>query len=372
MIIFDKELLKENEPDFLPESGTVAGKQTYVCPNCGNGSGNNQTGIVRYGNRYKCFSCDGNYDIIDLAMIEYNMEWEKAVKWLCDRYGIDYKENNNKSIRKTELSTPEADYKEYINKAKANNNYEYLLSRGISKEIQDKFNIGFDEQWRHPKVNASVPSTPRCIIPTSDHSYLARDTRPVSELNDTQQKYIKSKVGTVHIFNEDELNQATDHYLFITEGEIDAMSIEELGYPAVGLGSAANKEKLIDKMAENHCYWNTIFIVGDSDATGKAASAQLKNELVRNEFCDIAVTLDIPYKDPNEFLVKDREGFKKFLLNKLHEYYRKNVVYVDDERMKMLEEMAETLDEPIEDILENAISSYVSNFKHKIKIRHTP
>lgn len=366
MINFDKEFLRTYEPDFLPESGTVSGKQTYVCPECGNGSGNNKTGIIRYGNenRYKCFSCDGNFDIIDLAMKENNMEWEEAVKWLCDRYSVDYSENSRKkNEEKAKIVSPEINYSKYIEQAKMDNNYEYLQSRGISKEIQDKFNIGYVEKWRNPKAPSTVPYTPRCIIPTSDYSYLARDVRPDNEINEIQKKFIKTKVGKVHIFNEDELNNATDNYLFITEGEIDAMSIEELGYPAIGLGSAANKDMLVDLMVENKCFWKTIFIIGDSDITGRIASTSLKNELIKKDCCELAVMLDIPYKDPNEFLINDRKGFEKFLSGKLHEHYRRNIIYVDDERMRMLEDMSKILEAPVEDILELTINSYSDKLK---------
>ena len=82
------------------------------------------------------------------------------------------------------------------------------------------------------------------IIPTSRTSYLARDTRKTTEIPENQRKYVKSKVGSVHIFNEKALNGISSVF-YIVEGELDALSIIDVGGNAVGLGSVSNINSLL-------------------------------------------------------------------------------------------------------------------------------
>ena len=102
--------------------------------------------------------------------------------------------------------------------------------------------MGYVENWKHPKAPATVEASPRLIIPTSKHSYLARDTR--TALTEEQKKYSKSKVGKVRIFNPQAVQQ-TARPVFIVEGEIDAMSICEVGGEALGMGSKGNVRQLV-------------------------------------------------------------------------------------------------------------------------------
>jgi len=46
---------------------TVNGKNTYICPECGNGSGSDGDGIcTRDGSHYKCFKCGFYGDYLDI------------------------------------------------------------------------------------------------------------------------------------------------------------------------------------------------------------------------------------------------------------------------------------------------------------------
>jgi len=56
------------------------------------------------------------------------------------------------------------------------------------------------------------------------------------------------KRGQVQIFNLEALAQLDN--VFIVEGEIDALSIEELGFNAMATGGASNTRKLIEAIKE--------------------------------------------------------------------------------------------------------------------------
>ena len=139
------------------------------------------------------------------------------------------------------------DYTEYYRECKARISdpaaADYLAFRGISLEVAHRFWLGFDPKWRSPAAienGYNPPRSPRLIIPTSSSSYIARDVRPDAE------KCLKMKEGKVHLFNTRDLYNADDRPVFITEGEIDALSIIEAGGLATALGSAANYKMLVD------------------------------------------------------------------------------------------------------------------------------
>lgn len=107
----------------------------------------------------------------------------------------------------------------------------YLLSRGISLETQRHFKVGLAHGWKHPKTGSFGPSE-RCIIPTGPGSYLARATDP-------KEYKQKPKVGHVQTFNMKTISRAAKdgRPVYVVEGEVDAMSLEEIGAHAIGLGS---------------------------------------------------------------------------------------------------------------------------------------
>lgn len=235
--------LKKREPSFLePARKKVNGRRTWVCPKCGNGKGKDGDGISLDPNskntpHYKCFRCGLYGDVIDLFRYHKGLsDNSEAFKEFCNYFGdhnFALKNSSRNSFRnmnqslKSEPESNEAAVRrlvEYASKNIAKTNYH----RGISLETLQRFNVGFIENWRHPKAPNSQPS-PRLIIPTSESSYLARSTVDDSKI----------KVGNVHIFNIDAVRTAQQP-IFIVEGELDALSIIDVGGEAIALGGLSN------------------------------------------------------------------------------------------------------------------------------------
>lgn len=334
------EQMKYLPPDFLQAAKKSSGKQTYICPCCQSGSGKNGTGIVQMKDgKWFCFAEGRARDIFDLVAISQGLSsFSACAEWLADREGIRIDEPAPAYERRVVVEEPEVSQLDYIQKVR-NSNYDYLLKRGISEETQKRFWVGYDPNWVHPKVahNSNAPRTPRCIIPTSKTSYLARDTR--DNVPDYQRNYTKSKVGKVHIFNEKILetidkidkNFSVIHdssdldklftylntcNLFIVEGEIDAMSIIDNGPQAIGLGSASNVHQLLKTLNEKNYSLGNVFFCRDNDAAGvNAMETFIDGAKKLNLDIKEVVPVQVPaqYKDVNEFLVKDRNGFKNWL-----------------------------------------------------------
>lgn len=279
----------------------------YVCPFCGSGSGKNGTGAFRIddtGERWKCFSCNRGGDIFALigTMKGVGEDTPEAFTETRKELNIDLYAEYTPVKEEAKAEEAPTDYTTFFLQAAQNiEACDYLDRRGISKETQKRFCIGYVEQWKHPKAPNNAPATPRVIIPTSKESYLARDTR-----EDAEAQYKKQKAGKIHIFNLMALK--TGKPCFVVEGEIDALSIIEAGADAIGLGSTANVKTLLDHLKTEPTE-APLILCFDNDSAGAKAQAELSAGLkdLQIEF----YTADIlnGAKDPNEALVKDREAF---------------------------------------------------------------
>ena len=327
--------IKDYAEDMLTKSKT---KGQYVCVFCGSGQGVKATGaLTMYENHFYCFSCQQKGDIFDLIQRVEGIDKKQVIQHAAERYGISIdgyrkdsrKDDNNVTIgeNKTDSTKKEesADYTAFYRECNRHLQ-ETDYHRGISLDTLNRFLVGYVPQWTHPKA-PKAPPTPRLIIPTSRTSYLARDTRNAAVIPENQSKYVKSKVGNVHIFNEKALNDTP--VLYIVEGEIDALSIIDVGGNAVGFGGIGYINfffKVLDhsKMAKEQKF----IIALDNDKAGEKA----KNTLI-DGFCKRGIAFCVynpsgKHKDSNEALMSDRSEFEKSVLygienvDKLIEEYR--------------------------------------------------
>jgi DNA primase len=188
-----------------------------------------------------CFSCGADYDTFDLISLKYNItDVREVFKKAYEIFGLSVGESEN--VKEQERN------KSFILQAQSKSElvFEYLENRGVSKETAVRFGVGYCENWKHPKLvgNPKIPTSPRLIIPNDNGGYLARDIRDKKDIPQNSISYTKQKVAPGGLFNSAALYR--DSAVFIVEGEIDAMSVEEVGFNAVALGSAANVGKLIE------------------------------------------------------------------------------------------------------------------------------
>ena len=69
-----------------------AGKGGYVCPVCGNGSGEDGTGVKLIKGqtfRYKCFKCGTSGDVINFYAAEHHISNGEAISQVADLYGVE-------------------------------------------------------------------------------------------------------------------------------------------------------------------------------------------------------------------------------------------------------------------------------------------
>ena len=305
------------------------GANLYVCPLCGSGTGKSGTGAfsIKNGTSWKCFSCNAGGDIFDLyGAINGTADHNEQLRGLSELYGVqvasyrstaqeDFSpeyQNPAKNERYTHNSIHTSVYTQaetegytdfFLQAHKAVEQTDYWKKRGLSKETVDRFKLGYVAEWRHPKA-PKAPTSPRLIIPTSTGSYLARDTR--DEIPAEQKPYSKSKVGSIQLFNKRALQTATKP-IFIVEGELDALSIIEVGGEAVALGTTTKSKALVE-LLKAQAPAQALIIALDNDEAGQRASRELTEGLQGLNIPCYSFNPCGEYKDANEALQRDREA----------------------------------------------------------------
>ena len=339
----ERELLKK-DPLFLPRA-----KQGFICPNCGNGSGTEGTGINVTRDtkgtdhpRYKCFKCGINEDVIGLYMLSAGISDMRTAKLelLKNFFSFQGTENNNGmnparalpvATRPANNLTPvptqesfNAEKKEKVKEttntgAPDNSKYyaqchervtstNYFLDRGLTPEVISKFNLGYDSQRKN------------VIIPVTASSYIERATDPSAK-----NRYYKH--GQQGLYNIKALDQSFKP-VFIVEGEIDCLSFLSHGAESLALGSTANKRKLIDLITERVSDKNrtlpAIFLALDNDKAGEEAETELESELREIQLAnqtrpfffsrlrkELKREIYADCKDANELLIKSPYQFRE-------------------------------------------------------------
>lgn len=243
----------------------------------------------------KCFSCGASYDIYDLIGLDYDLHNFKEQLEKVQELYLGYVPVK-KEVKK-EADNKIYDYTNYYNKC-FKNRYKttYLEQRGITRELIDKYKIGYDEERQ------------LVVFPINKHCYFAR-----SVVNNDK---IKSR-GSSDIWNKKYIKE-NNQLVYVTEGIIDALSLEVIdpNVKVMSINGVGNINSLIYALKENN-FNGTIGIVFDKDGAGKKATDELKKELAKinvNSFSTsmIATFDDISkVKDINMALINNKDLLKR-------------------------------------------------------------
>lgn len=243
----------------------------------------------------KCFSCGASYDIYDLIGLDYDLHNFKEQLEKVQELYLGYVPVK-KEVKK-EIDNKIYDYTNYYNKC-FKNRYKttYLEQRGITRELIDKYKIGYDEERQ------------LVVFPINKHCYFAR-----SVVNNDK---IKSR-GSSDIWNKKYIKE-NNQLVYVTEGIIDALSLEVIdpNVKVMSINGVGNINSLVYALKENN-FNGTIGIVFDKDGAGKKATDELKKELAKinvNSFSTsmIATFDDISkVKDINMALINNKDLLKR-------------------------------------------------------------
>ena len=318
----------------------------YVCPLCHSGEGPKGTGafgIYAGGLKWKCQACGRGGDIFDLIGEHEGIQDKLGqLRRAGELFGVDTSPRSGSSAREdfrpeyqnqpkteqythsdihtsvyTQAQAPETDFTSFYLEAHSHiDETDYPLRRGLSRETIDRFKLGYVAEWRHPKAK-KAPATPRLIIPVSKYSYTARDTR--AEIPPEQEDYKKSKVKgrdkVSWVFNSQAL-QTAQKPIFVVEGELDAMSIIEVGGEAVALGSLSYRQAFIELLKVKRPVQPLILAMDNEEDPKKREKIEEAYRELEAGLKDLGLSYfrfnpSGDYKDANEALQKDREALRQ-------------------------------------------------------------
>lgn len=312
--------------DHAKEILTPDGHGGFICPLCQSGTGKNKTGMREHtGNKghYKCFACDFYGDILDIIGAEYNVHtYIEKIEAARKEFGLpDFSFTGEKVVipkREEHQQTAEemaAAEEARKKRAYSINNFlgmankrlkkcDYHNKRGISDATAERFYLGYADVGSYGNA---------LVIPTGRYGKIEERGYAVRYTTAPQVRFYKPAGVPTLLFNIDALWNTFDKPVFIVEGEIDALSIEEVGGAAVGLGGISNIKKLVEALQKEKP--STLLIVSmDNDEKGKEASERLVEELKKLEVPFIIHNPCSKHKDCNDALLADRVLFADEIL----------------------------------------------------------
>jgi len=322
------DVIKEFSPRELLNAGIIetARKTGFVCPKCGNGTGENGTGInlIPNTNRFKCHRCGGNFSPFDLIAERFGYDGEtkdgksktiekaKELFKLTDDFISFSGENKKVAEPMTARATkPKKDYSKFYQLVGSQlfdflENHSYEI-RGLDVEdlIEVKAGIATAEDLK--SVGENVPANSEYLIfPFDEKHFFMRSVD-----GDVEVKRGNTGGGKeIYTIRDVDFSKP----FFVVEGIIDAISIEKAGFQAVATDGATNYKILIQWL-KSECKDNKppcVIMLFDNDKAGRDNAKKAVDELNSVGYMAKNYILHKEY-DANEFLQKDFNGFKERL-----------------------------------------------------------
>lgn len=279
----DAKTLKSCLPQWLREHGLPLHKP-FACLNPAHQDAHPSMGYNEKNQTVHCFACGATYDIFDLVGQEENLaDFPSKMKAVNRRYG------GGEVIRVTAKPAQAFPYKEREGRPDP-----YFTGRGLSDETVRRFGLVVENGYAVLPVFAEGVCRSVCrraIDPTVEPRY-------------------QNSRGAMQLWNSAAMERAAGEALFVTEGIFDALSLEELGFPAVALCGAANTGRLLQALDTREAKPERVILAGDSDAAGQGMNGKLWEQLTARGIACEALALPGDCKDVNEALIKDREELK--------------------------------------------------------------
>lgn len=173
--------------------------------------------------------------------------------------------------------------------------YDWLVSRGLSIQTIEAYRIA--EQIHGDKTYAIFPYL-------RDGVYVNGKYRNVAEKKDMRQEAGAEPC----LFGWDLVNPKC-RTICITEGEIDAMTLHQLGYAALSVNAGAGNHQWIDSDWERLERFSEILLCYDADEAGQKGAREVAKRLGLDR-CKVVTFGE--YKDANEAFQKCSEPSSQF------------------------------------------------------------
>lgn len=325
---------------------------------------------------YKCFGCGAGGDAITFIMKTQNKEFMDVIKELADKFGLEMPQKFHKSESKEikdEMIKACAKAAEFYNlrllmdkEPETLDVIDYLTSRGITKEIIQKYNLGiapktyamFYKKFRHD-FSEEVLEKAGLVIKTREGEYIDRFRNRViipiqneygdivafgarAVEKDQMPKYLNSADSL--IYNKSKLLYGLytakdaikrDDSVVLMEGYFDVISAQAHGIEnaVASCGTALTPDHI--KLLSRYTPSRRIYLSYDTDSAGQKATKR-NADLIKEAFtglgnikqfdesyisttsdkysCEIRVIAPPEGKDPDEFIRSvGAESYKEYM-----------------------------------------------------------
>lgn len=318
----EKNIIRTGLRDYLLKVTTPdrkAGRDMYACPLCGSGThGRGSTGALHYTSKtdeWYCHSCDRGGDIFTLHALLNKLDLDKDFPQIIE--GV--KKTIGLPVTSASEDRPQKDEKrmndieKYSALMPGSAAEAYLKSRGFSDEIIRKFKLGFNpNRGVFVKSLNTVKKFASLVIPYPGTDYFTERLLDPGDVD----KY-QNQTGEAPTFY---VKQDDSGYFYITEGQLDALSMIQLGAKNVIASPNASK---IEKLAPDLKMKGAV-IVADADSEDKRSDKDnlTPGERKAQEFTEALKTLKIKSlivyppngcKDSNDALISAPGALKDLL-----------------------------------------------------------
>lgn len=291
---------------------------------------------------FKCFGCGVGGNVYTFLMRHNNMSFPEAVKYLANRYGIQIPTDHLTAEQKQQLNerdqifeinqTALSFFHDQLTHSAGNNAQKYILERGISKETQKKYQLGFaPDAWDYmvrlfsrKGIALTLVEKSGLIIQKEKKGYYDRFRNrlifPIKNINnqvtgfggrvldDSMPKYLNSPETPIYhkgriLYG---LREAREHcrkneHVFIVEGYMDLLAMYQHNIKNVvatlGTALTAHHIRLLKGYVRN------ITLVFDSDQAGIQA-AKRSVALFLKEQVNAQIMVLPEGHDPDTFLTQ--------------------------------------------------------------------
>lgn len=241
-----------------------------------------------------CFTCGKSKNLISLSARCLGISYENAKNWLVERYGGDYIDGKIIEFADEIQLHPQEKIEEEkeIDLSKYDYYHPYMWKRNLSKEVVDKFRIGYNRDrdtitfpvW--DEFGKLVMVTERSV--NSKKFYIGEGVeKPVYLLNFIEKWNIDKVI--------------------VTESQINCLTSWGYGYPAIALFGTGSEHQL-DIL--NRSGIKSYILMFDGDKAGREGARRFKKGIKKSVFVK---DIQMPFgKDVNDL---SKEEFKKLLEN---------------------------------------------------------
>ena len=304
---------------------------------------------------YHCFSSGEHGNIFDFLMKTKSIGFGEAVKILAAEAGMQpYRFSNfdkKKDLRFESYKKIYNDYKDYFHKEPFNPKnkeaLEYLLKRGLKKDIIEEFKLGY-VPWKNDFYESLLKNyseeninltglyykhdtsgkfidrfNSRIIFPVNNIAgdtiafggRIIKESKLAKYINSPETEFYK-KGSMIYNLDKAKNSRATTNEVIIVEGYIDVVSVYSAGIKNVIANSGtALTEKQINVIWK---FFSNPIICLDGDQSGQSAALRIAEKLLPIISEDNKIFFsEIPDgNDPDEYIIKNGKDNFLSLLNK--------------------------------------------------------